>query len=294
MARRTRNEPPCAGVRFEPDFLHRLQRFAERVAAARERREGGITASLAGGGHEFVGYRPYRAGEDLRALDWSLLARTDRPFVRVTRREAGERWLVALDTSGSMGVGPPGKLQRAAEAAAALCVSGLRLAADVSIIAGSNGARPALELSQRSELRGLLAFLESLRAHGEPSLARDALAASARGAARVFVISDLFSFTPADVMPLARAGRELALVQILAPIELHPSFDETVEWWDPENGERLSLALDERTCASYAIELEKRLEAWRAAAAERRVGYACSSSALAFEDTLRRVLRGLR
>ena len=65
-----------------------------------------------------------------------------------------------------------------------------------------------------------------------------------------------------------------------------------VEWWDPESGERLILAVDERMCASYALELEARLEAWRSAAAERRVSYACSSSALSFEDTLRRALRG--
>ena len=34
--------------------------------------------------------------EDLRGLDWNLYARLDKPFVRVTRREAGEAWAVAV------------------------------------------------------------------------------------------------------------------------------------------------------------------------------------------------------
>ena len=82
------------------------------------------------------------------------------------------------------------------------------------------------------------------------------------------------------------------LVQILAPVELNPELDGGVEWWEPETGGRLSLSLDEHLCATYGMELERRLAVGRAACAERRVDYACSSSALSFEDILRRALRG--
>jgi uncharacterized protein (DUF58 family) len=299
MAARTRErtlELPCPSVRFEPDFVRRLELFADRIAAARGRRESGAGAAVAGGGHEFVGYRPYRAGEDLRALDWNLLARLDRPFVRVTRRETGERWLVVLDASASMGVGPPGKLQRAAEVCAAIATLALRLSAEVTISVSPEGGtrtRRAIELEKRSDLGDLLAFLESQRAEGgAPERTLQSLALPLRDASRVFVTSDLLSFTPADLLPLARSGRELALVQILAPLELNPELDGGVEWWEPESGERLVLALDEHARASYAVELESRLAAWRTACAERGVSHACSSSALPFEDVLRRSLRG--
>jgi uncharacterized protein (DUF58 family) len=289
-------ELPCPGVRFEPDFLRRLEHFADRLAAARGRREGAGGAPAVGGGHEFVGYRPYRAGEDSRAIDWNLLARIDRPFVRVTQRETGERWLVAFDASASMGIGPPGKLQRAAEVCGAIAALALRLSAEVVVVAlSSQGASPrsTMHLEKRSELSALLRFLESQRAEGGvPERAFESLALSSRDASRIFVASDLLSVSPRGVLPLARSGKELTLVQILAPMELHPDLDGSIEWWDPESGERLSLELDEPARASYAVELEARLETWRAACAERRVSYACSSSALDFEDVLRRVLRG--
>src|SRR5262249_34167570 len=102
---------PSPGGRFAPDLLARVGRLGARLASLRERREGAGRARLFGAGEEFVGHRPYQTGEDLRALDWNLLARLGRPFVRVAAREASEHWAVCLDTSASMGVGVPGKLQ---------------------------------------------------------------------------------------------------------------------------------------------------------------------------------------
>src|SRR5947209_960068 len=37
---------------------------------------------------EFTEYRPYRQGDDPRRLDWKLLARTDRAFLRITNDRA--------------------------------------------------------------------------------------------------------------------------------------------------------------------------------------------------------------
>src|SRR5262245_65965928 len=79
------------GVSFGADFLPRLARCAARLRAAGGRREGGAGGLQAGAGLGFLGYRPYRAGESARALDWSLYARLDRPVVRLARRESPER-----------------------------------------------------------------------------------------------------------------------------------------------------------------------------------------------------------
>ena len=59
---------PAPSVRFEPEFLARVERLLVRLAGARERREGSGRSFLLGGGEEFSGHRPYRPGEDLRAL----------------------------------------------------------------------------------------------------------------------------------------------------------------------------------------------------------------------------------
>lgn len=55
-----------------------------------------------GGAAEFVDYREYSAGEDLRRLDWKVLARTGRPFVRVYQDETNLLCTLLLDASGSM------------------------------------------------------------------------------------------------------------------------------------------------------------------------------------------------
>lgn len=55
-----------------------------------------------GGAGEFVDYREYTAGEDLRRLDWKVLARTGRGYVRLFQDETNLLCTMALDASGSM------------------------------------------------------------------------------------------------------------------------------------------------------------------------------------------------
>ena len=50
-----------------------------------------------GGAAEFVDYREYSAGEDLRRLDWKVLARTGRPFVRIYQDETNLLCTLLLD-----------------------------------------------------------------------------------------------------------------------------------------------------------------------------------------------------
>ncbi len=62
-----------------------------------------------GGAAEFVDYREYTAGEDLRRLDWKVLARTGRPYVRLYEDETNLRCMMLIDASHSMRFG--GKLE---------------------------------------------------------------------------------------------------------------------------------------------------------------------------------------
>src|SRR4051812_5823810 len=62
-----------------------------------------------GGAAEFVDYREYSPGEDLRRLDWKVLARTDRPFVRLYQDETNLIATIVIDVSGSMRFGGSGR-----------------------------------------------------------------------------------------------------------------------------------------------------------------------------------------
>jgi uncharacterized protein (DUF58 family) len=58
-----------------------------------------------GGAGEFVDYRQYTPGEDLRRLDWKVLARTGRGYLRLYQDETNLLCTLAIDGSGSMRFG---------------------------------------------------------------------------------------------------------------------------------------------------------------------------------------------
>lgn len=51
---------------------------------------------------EVIEYRPYRQGDDPRRIDWKLLARTDRVYVRLSEERTIVPTIVVLDASASM------------------------------------------------------------------------------------------------------------------------------------------------------------------------------------------------
>ena len=51
---------------------------------------------------EFAEYRPYRQGDDPRRIDWKLLARSDRAFIRLAPDRSVMATLIAVDASASM------------------------------------------------------------------------------------------------------------------------------------------------------------------------------------------------
>ena len=55
-----------------------------------------------GGAAEFADYREYVEGEDLRRLDWKVLARTGRAYVRLFQDETNLLATMLIDASGSM------------------------------------------------------------------------------------------------------------------------------------------------------------------------------------------------
>ena len=51
---------------------------------------------------EFSEYRPYSPGDDLRHLDWKLLARSDRHYLKRYEDETNVRCTLLVDLSASM------------------------------------------------------------------------------------------------------------------------------------------------------------------------------------------------
>jgi uncharacterized protein (DUF58 family) len=277
-------------VVFADGFSERCALLVARFARRQAGREGVGRSNLLGPGEDFAGHRPYREGEDLRRLDWDLLARLDKPFVRVERREAGERWAIWLDRSASMGIGPPGKLQRAAECAAGLARVGLALGARVRVVLsrGADSGQRSYDLRHAADWGGLLAFLQAARAAGDGGLI--ALSEVERaGSDRLFGIGDFFDGDPSRWFVHRARGRRLAGVQILAPQEFSPTLGAT-RWIDPEDGRHVEVVVDDALLTAYERRLEERIAAWHTTALRHGSLHTVGSSASPFEDLLQPLL----
>ena len=80
---------------------HRLSRFATR-RAIEGTFTGRHTSRRHGGAGEFADFREYTEGEDLRRLDWKVLARTGRAYTRLHQDETNFVCTLVLDASESM------------------------------------------------------------------------------------------------------------------------------------------------------------------------------------------------
>jgi uncharacterized protein (DUF58 family) len=92
--------------------MHALLALEHMRFSTRHRIEGTYSGRHAsrqlGGAGEFVDYREYSQGEDLRRLDWKVLARTGKAYVRLFQDETNLLCTLAIDASGSMRFGSAG------------------------------------------------------------------------------------------------------------------------------------------------------------------------------------------
>ncbi len=58
---------------------------------------------------EYADHRPYSLGDELRSIDWKLLAKTDKYYVKLFEEETNTRATIVLDTSRSMSFASEGQ-----------------------------------------------------------------------------------------------------------------------------------------------------------------------------------------
>src|SRR5690606_27472735 len=119
-----------------------IARAARCVLLTRQRRTargaGSHRATRGGRGLEFKDHRLYARGDDVRFLDWTLLARTHGPWLRVYHDEEEQDGVLLVDASASMRV--EDKLLRARQLAALVGAMVLRAGDRVSVHAFGGGA----------------------------------------------------------------------------------------------------------------------------------------------------------
>jgi uncharacterized protein (DUF58 family) len=222
---------------------------------------------------EFTEYRPYRQGDDPRRLDWKLLARTDRAFLRITNDRATLGTILMLDASASMAfpLASQGKWTQACRIAIGLAAVANSAGDPVGVmVAGERGVAQLPPRTRRSVIGEAARLFESIEPAGSASL--EPVLSLVRPTQRIVLISDFL----ADDDTLLRAAREritagadVLAIHIVAREELEPSRASIIAQ-DPERPELKRSMVDEtrqgylEAFGAFRAELAR---GWRAAGA---------------------------
>ena len=198
---------------------------------------------------DFMEYRPYVPGDDLRRVDWKVFARTDRYFVKEYEGETNARLQLILDTSRSMSY---------TSHAITKLEYGCFIAASIAFLAGRQRDATGLTLFDtnvhtymppkvsRAHLHTLLTTLETTTPDAATNLERSLSAVAERHRRRGFVvlISDLLT----DPDRIERAlrhfrftGHNVLVLQVLDPQEIAFDFRDVVEFLDLESGRKMLI-----------------------------------------------------
>ncbi|MCU0647043.1 MAG: DUF58 domain-containing protein [Gemmatimonadaceae bacterium] len=230
---------------------------------------------LRGATAEFTEYRAYRQGDDPRRIDWKLLARTDRAFLRITQERATHATLFVLDASASMDFpdGPISKWQHACQLVVGLASVALAAGDPVGWLVAGVPHLGRAPRARRDTLADLIRTLDRVTPDVDAPLA-PLLAGSVR-ASRIVIVSDLLGDGDAvrRAAGVQRArGTDISVLHVVAPEERNPpSAARLAE--DPEQP-TLRATLHDTTRVAYrsafAAWRAEQARAWRALGATYR------------------------
>jgi uncharacterized protein (DUF58 family) len=245
---------------------------------------------------EFADFRDYALGDDLRQLDWNVLARLEKLFIKLYVEEEDVTIHFLVDASASMESGHPSKLLFAKRAAAALGYIGLASEDRVAITSlGGRAGRRQVALRGSGRVFRLLSALSGISpAEGPTDLMAAARHAGAQLSGRgvLVLLSDLLDPNADRVIrELAATGSELVILHLLSPQELDPMLEGDLRLVDVESGEGIDVTVDLATIDGYKARLAAWQEGFADLAARRRASYVALATDVPLNDLIFAELR---
>jgi len=216
---------------------------------------------MRGSAPELAEYKLYRQGDEARRIDWKLLARSDRAYIRLAPERATLATTILVDSSASMAFPESGnsKWDFARRVAIGLAAVAHRGGDPVGITLPSDGGNRYLPPRTR---RGVVAEIAGLvsgaQAGGEQSLSP--FIAVAHATPRLAIVSDFLDDLEGVLRPVrahVAAGGEVHLIHVVAMEELEPPHRSMVAV-DPEN-----TALQRTFAEAVRIEYQTAFREWR-------------------------------
>jgi len=245
---------------------------------------------------EFIEHRAYQPGDEPRYLDWRILARSDRLFVKQFEEETNLRAMILVDASRSMAWrGAPERLTKRAYAdrlAAALALILLRQRDATGLVTFDQAVRqvvPArVKAGQWSRLvRGLLATPDGRGTAAHTALRHLTGLLTRRGL--VVLSSDMLferDLALTALRYLRHRGHQVIVFHLMDPAEAELTGPPEVRFRDSES--RASVVVRPRELArAYRDTVRREIAAWRSACRRHGIAYHHVTTDLPFGMALR-------
>jgi uncharacterized protein (DUF58 family) len=249
---------------------------------------------------EFAEHRTYQPGDELRYIDWKLLGRKDRLYVKQYEEETNLRAMMVVDVSRSMAwSGAPDrvltKLGYVQRLAAALGLLLVRQRDATGLIAFDETVRAVVPARARTahwhQLMSTLGGLTpGLGTAAEPALRRVVDLLRRRGL--VVFISDLLldrELALRALKFLRHRGHQVMVVHVMDPAELVLSGPAEARFEDPETGVGVTLRPKD-WAEAYGETVAGVVSAWRRACRSSGIQYHHVTTDTPFGLALRRVV----
>ncbi len=196
--------------------------------------------------------REYQGSDDPRSIDWRLLARTDRAYVKEFRDEAGEGVAFLLDASASMEIFDREDYGRLVVSLGWL-LGALGIAVEAAVFDEACAPR-VTRLGRRGDARALASLFEATEFRGRTDIGRAVNSLRRRSAfRRLFLFSD---FLDPRFDPRRQRFPDTFLFQLRAPFAALAPVEGELEIEDPETGGLLRAPWDAAEAARYEAEEE--------------------------------------
>ena len=231
---------------------------------------------------EFTEYRQYNPGDDLRYLDWRLLGRTDRYFIKKYRADTNTQIHLLIDTSASMDYAHASsvtKFQYAQFLAASLAYLLNRQQDAVGLVAFADKVHTHVPARNRTgHMRTVLGNLSLLQAGGETHLAESLhqLAEILTRRGIVIIISDFYDQPDRlqeSFQHLRFKGHDLVAFQVLDKNELDFDFTDPILLLEDSETEEQIPVLPQVVMGGYRERMRKHVESMRRCAAANNVDF---------------------
>ncbi|MEE2711090.1 MAG: DUF58 domain-containing protein [Gemmatimonadota bacterium] len=235
---------------IDPHTLSRLSNMELRARAVVEGFIAGLHKSpYRGFSVEFAEYREYTPGDDIRHIDWKVMARSDRYYVKEFEEETNLQSFVLLDRSASMGYASNGisKLDYGSYLAASLSYFISKQHDGIGFISFDQDVVDFLPAhSKPAHVHTILTHLEQITPGKETDLGKPLheMADMINRRGMIIIISDLIDEPERTMDALQHfrfKGHDVIVFHIMDPDELDFPFTDTVKFKDSETGEELTV-----------------------------------------------------